>query len=333
MPRITYEPWSPSGESKALVSKADEIARSYAGRGYDLTLRQLYYQFVSRDLLPNNQRSYDKLGAVVARARMAGLLDWNHITDRTRNMRKNSHWGGPAEIIHSAARSFAVDKWADQPQRVEVWVEKEALAGIVERVASRHDVAWLSCRGYMSASEMWTAGRRIGNHIAAGQAVTILHLGDHDPSGIDMTRDIQDRLTTFITQDWLNDRMPTVTDVVTTRDIIQSMREGCLGDPFTVKRIALTMEQIEEHDPPPNPAKITDSRAASYMDLYGDESWELDALSPEILDDLIEQHIVEHTDLMLLDAKLEEEKAMRRNLTKASTHWHVVDRFLDSFTA
>jgi hypothetical protein len=207
MARIRYEKWAPKGESLAIISYANQIAIDYTNQGYDLTLRQLYYQFVARDLLPNTQKSYDRLGQLVNRARLAGLLDWDYLVDRTRNIRSVSHWENPSDIIDTVSRQFRLDKWTDQPTRVEVWVEKEALAGVVQRVADRNDVAWFSCRGYVSQSEMWAAAQRLFGYIAAGQNVIVLHLGDHDPSGIDMTRDITDRLKMFLTQDWLNNEM------------------------------------------------------------------------------------------------------------------------------
>jgi hypothetical protein len=161
--------------------------------------------------------------------------------------------------MQAAARSFALDKWAKQPTRIEVWVEKEALAGVVGQAADRHDVPWFSCRGYVSQSELWAAGARLKGYIAKGQNVVVLHLGDHDPSGIDMTRDIKDRLELFIETDWLYEEM--TVNKATVGEIRADMVVRCEGRlPLEVRRIALNMDQVEEYDPPPNPAKLTDSR-------------------------------------------------------------------------
>ena len=327
--RIKYEDWTPRGDSAAIVNLANQIARQYAADGYDLTLRQLYYQFVARDLLPNTQKSYDRLGSIINKARLAGLMDWDYLVDRTRNIRSVSHWDSPADIIVSAAHSFRIDKWSDQPTRAEVWVEKEALAGVVQRVADRNDVAWFSCRGYVSQSEMWGAAQRLGAYLRAGQNVVILHLGDHDPSGLDMTRDISERLTTFLTQDWINaGHLGSGSHSV--RDIKNNMREACGGrEPFVVERIALNIDQIEEYSPPPNPAKITDSRAEKYIDEYGPESWELDALDPATLDALIEEHLNEIIEPNLYGERADEEAAHRRFLQEASSRWPEVVTFLD----
>jgi len=176
MPKKLYEPWNPIPRVREIVERADRITHEYAAQGYDVTLRQVYYQFVARGWLPNSDKSYKQLGEHLNRARLAGLLDWHHIVDRTRSLRGTSHWARPGSIIDSAASSFRLDKWADQPRRVEIWVEKEALAGVIQRVAGETDTDWFSCRGYVSQSEQWAAARRHLDYLLGGQAVTILHL-------------------------------------------------------------------------------------------------------------------------------------------------------------
>lgn len=322
--KIKYHDWSPGRDAQWMVRQAEAICRAYAADGYDLTLRQLYYQFVARDLIPNNQRSYKRLGDVVNNARLAGMLDWDYIVDRTRNLRSTSHWDEPGSIIDSAAASFRLDKWADQPRRVEVWVEKEALAGVVERAATRHDVAYFCCRGYVSQSELWGAAQRIFGYIAAGQGVTVLHLGDHDPSGIDMTRDIRDRLTQFLDQDWLNRHAGDFDDgPVKVREIRDAMRRHVGGgDPIEVRRIALNRDQVDQYQPPPNFAKVTDSRAGAYIQEYGDESWELDALDPATLTALIGEHILAEQDPGLFEVQQQAEDRHRQLLGLASRRWN-----------
>jgi len=122
MPKICYEKKRFSESSLAVIKRANQILEEYADQGYDLTLRQLYYQFVSRGLIPNKDTEYKKLGSIVNDARLAGLIDWDHITDRTRNLRKNAHWTSPQEIIDTCAKQFQHDKWRDQKDYVEVWV-------------------------------------------------------------------------------------------------------------------------------------------------------------------------------------------------------------------
>jgi len=221
MPKICYAEKRFRGDSLAIIEKANEIIDDYMGQGYDLTLRQLYYQFVARDLIPNTERSYKRLGSIINDGRMAGMIDWKSITDRTRNVRKNSHWSNPKEIIESCAWSYRNDLWANQDYRPEVWIEKDALVGVIEKVCRELDVPFFSCRGYTSQSEMWAASQRLRRYqFDHNQQPVILHLGDHDPSGIDMTRDIIDRIDTF--------------------------KAG-----LTLDRLALNMDQVEEFSPPP----------------------------------------------------------------------------------
>ena len=341
MAKIMYQGWKPGSEAQEAIAQANAICRDYQLQGYDLTLRQLFYQFVSRDLIPNTQQSYKRLGDIINKARLAGLMDWNYIIDRTRNLQSLSHWSTPGEIIRSAARSFALDKWRNQPARVEVWVEKEALAGIVSQAADRYDCAWFSCRGYVSQSELWGAAQRHLAYLKRGQRIVVVHLGDHDPSGIDMTRDITDRLMMFITQDWLNQMMPGSEASVRVSEIIKHMvynldNVGMLSgdhagqDPITVNRIALNMAQVEEYEPPPNPAKLTDSRAPDYVALYGDDSWELDALDPSTLDGLITSAIQGVIDHDLFDEMERAEESHREILTAVSERWPEVRDFLET---
>lgn len=311
-------------EALDTIARAKLILEDYAAQGYDLTLRQLYYQFVSRDWIPNKQREYDRLGVVVSKARLAGLLDWEQMVDRTRETEIVPHWRTPAEIMASAARSYAEDKWANQPERVEVWIEKDALAGVIEGPCTELDVPYLSCRGYTSSSEMWRSAQRLVSYLKAGQRVTILHMGDHDPSGIDMTRDIRDRLELFLAHHahW-GDAVPEGAEVPD-----GGSAYGWVRDRFTVDRIALTWDQVQDYDPPPNPAKMSDSRAADYVANYGHESWELDALEPSVLDALVRDNVGLLLDDELWDEAIAAEDGQREALTAASAKWPEVAAWL-----
>lgn len=270
-----------------IIAQATQIIDEYLDMGFSLTLRQLYYQFVARDLISNTQQSYKRLGGIINDARLAGLIDWESIEDRTRNLKKNLHLNGPRHAIQVVRDQYGIDMWANQPKRVEVWIEKEALVGVIERVCTEMDVPFFACRGYVSQSEQWRAYKRAHRNRFVDQDTVVLHLGDHDPSGIDMTRDNQDRLDLF------------------------------MGGPgVTVERIALTMDQIDEYGPPPNPAKVTDSRWASYTHRYGYESWELDALDPTMLQELILEKVKNHRDE---EAWLEKTAQLRSELATLDT--------------
>jgi len=276
VPKETYIPKSFTTTSALLIAKANEVIEEYQGQGFVLTLRQLYYQMVSKDIIPNTIKSYNNFGNLISDARLAGLVDWSAIEDRTRNLREMKHYKGPISALDEAIEAYHIDMWAItyQPYRLEVWIEKDALMGVVEGVCRKWDVPSFACRGYNSQSEMWRAGRRFKKYIGKGQKVRILHLGDHDPSGIDMTRDLRDRLKMFLScggEDAVKGWVP--------------------GESLRISRVALNMKQVEILHPPPNPAKVTDSRASKYIEKYGPYSWELDAIPPPLLVQIIEGNI------------------------------------------
>lgn len=292
MSKIEYEAKNFRAEALGVIQQAEAIIGQYQAQGFSLTLRQLYYQFVARALIPNTEKSYTRLGNIISDARRAGMIDWNSIVDRTRFLRKLSSWDKPQSILESARDSYHRDLWANQDKRLEVWIEKDALVGVIENVCQENDIPFFSCRGYVSDSEMWAGAMRSLKHRDNEQDVLILHLGDHDPSGIDMTRDITDRLKLFMFQ----------------RNI-------------EVRRIALTMEQIEELNPPPNPAKITDSRYENYASRYGTESWELDALEPNYIVNLIEQEILAEKDTDRWDEVYSQQESEREQIATVIKKW------------
>ncbi len=298
MPRIQYKEHTFIDRTLQMIDWANDLIVDYAEQGLSLTLRQLYYRFVAADLIENTPRSYDRLGGIINNARLAGLMDWDAIEDRGRELESEPHWDTPGEIIESCARAFAFDKWEGQEYRVEVWVEKQALEGVVAQAAEPLDCAYFACKGYTSQSEMWRAAQRFEEYIEQDQKPVIIHLGDHDPSGIDMTRDIEDRLNELF------------------------------GVEVEIQRIALNMNQIRKHRPPPNPAKTTDSRFKQYVVQYGHESWELDALEPATLRELIQDAIGEYIDIDLFDARREAEDEARKVLVSASKRWGEVEKLM-----
>lgn len=299
MPKIAYITKRLSDKRLAVIATANNIIVEYQRQGFQLTLRQLYYQFVARDLIPNNQKEYDTLGAIINDGRLVGLIDWNAIVDLTRNIQSVPHWTNPAAIVDVVADQFRIDKWSTQPYRPEVWIEKDALVGVVEGICTELDVPYFSCRGYTSQSEMWSGAMRLKAHVKKDQTPLILHFGDHDPSGKDMTRDITERLELF------------------------------MGG-VQLQRLALNWDQIQEYDPPPNPAKLSDSRAKAYIAEFGDDSWELDSLEPSVIVGLIRETIMGIRDTEAWDAKVEEEDTHRALLQKTSDRWDDVVELLEN---
>lgn len=303
MPKICYIPKTFRGERLTIIEQTNAILAEYKAAGMSITLRGIYYQFIARDLLPetwadkttgskNCERSYKNLGACLNDARLAGLVDWVGMDDETRELDNLSHWNSPSEIIAAIAAQYRVDRWTNQNHYVEVWIEKDALQGVIRPVCRRNDVPFFSCRGYVSQSAMWNAGQRLADRVSEGKQVLVLHLGDHDPSGIDMTNDITARLRMFSS-----------------------------SEEIEVKRIALNMNQVRQYNPPPNPCKITDSRASAYMAEHGDESWELDALEPKVLDKLIQKEIDAVKENETWAEAEAEETGAREKLSKLSVNW------------
>lgn len=273
-------------EKLATITKANEIIENYQAQGYRLTLRQLYYQFVSQDLIPNSERSYKNLGQAINEGRLAGLIDWDAIEDRVRVPKTPSDWDNIEELVETAINSYRLPRWKGQSNYCELWVEKDALAGVLEPIAREYHITLMVNRGYSSQSAMYAASRRfkVQSH---DKAKHLFYLGDHDPSGEDMVRDVRDRLEMF-------------------------------GAIVEVKKVALTMEQVEQYDPPPNPAKMTDARAANYVAEHGESSWEVDALPPNVLVQLIRDHVEEILDRDLMDEIIEREEKDKAALQKAA---------------
>jgi len=246
------------------------------------------------------------VGSIVNDGRLAGLIDWDALEDRTRNVRSISHWESPEQIIELVAEQYAIDKWETQDIRPEVWIEKDALVGVIERICNELDISYFSCRGYTSQSEMWGAAQRFIRNARNGQRTHIIHLGDHDPSGIDMSRDIEDRIRMFMAH-----HIGHATHLEFTR-------------------IALNRDQINQYQPPPNPAKSTDSRFQGYMNEHGDESWELDALEPQVLASLVRVKVDEIRDDYLYEKQQNQESREKEQLGKVSNNWDAVAEFVEN---
>jgi len=324
MPRVCYEDHNFNAKSKAMIDLVNQTIYTYKAQGYSLTLRQVYYQMVASDYIPNNDKEYKKLGDLINNARLAGLIDWSAIEDRTRKLRSISHWDSPSDLMISVAHQYAIDKWAGQDYRVEVWVEKDALVDVVGKACNRLDVPFFSCRGYTSATEMWNAGQRLMSYWVEEQAQpVILHLGDHDPSGKDMSRDIEERISKFAQH--AAEEEPCYFG----RWGDNGDGEYCDGWPGLIfERIALNYDQIETYNPPPNPTKLKDTRSAAYMREFGGTCWELDALEPAVLDDLITTNIEMYLDQEEWDAHKRKQEEQRRDLSKCSSNWNQVVDFL-----
>jgi hypothetical protein len=284
-----------------IMNDMNEIIEAYLADGYVLTVRQLYYQLVAAAKIPNDKASYKRVVEHLSQGRLAGLIDWAGIEDRSRGLKDESHWDSPASIMKSAAKSFQLDKWSlanGQTYRPEIWVEKDALGNVIARSCEKYGVPWFSCRGYTSLSEVRHAAQRAMYWMNEGQKPFIIHLGDHDPSGKDMTRDILDRFRMFAGQD------------------------------IPVRRIALNWHQIKRYSPPPNFAKEADSRYPKYVAEFGEECFELDALKPQVITNLIHKEVEKLLDADAWEKACAREEHERKALTLASEKWPAVAKFV-----
>lgn len=288
-----YQDFKFKPDTVALIDTMNSIVSEYIAQGFTLTVRQLYYQMVARGKIENTERSYKRITGTVNDARLAGLMDWAAIEDRTRAFDTRSRWDTGGQILQAVASQFHMDMWKNQPSRPFVIVEKEALAGVLEPICREMDIPLLAARGYPSVSVLRDFAKHVllPLRLREGQPALLLHLGDHDPSGIDMTRDLIDRLTLL------------------TRGRVR------------LERLALNMDQVDEQQPPPNPAKVTDSRFAVYQTLFGDESWELDALQPAYLAGLVRTAVDDVRDTDIWDERLEEIEAVKSRLNIAASEF------------
>lgn len=277
-----------SASSLEVIENANAIIEKYQAMGYRLTLRQLYYQMVASDLISNNLKSYKRLASIINDARWAGHIDWDAIEDRARETIQVSTWSSPSRIVNSAIRSYREDLWINQPVHVEVMCEKDAVSNILEPVCREFCVPFTANRGYPSASLLYEVNQRFQEADDTGKAIAVIYLGDHDPSGMDMDRDIFERLNLFT----------------------ESMYS------IDLTRIALVMSQVERWRPPENPAKQTDSRFKTYLHQYGSSSWELDAIRPNDLSNLLRVEIESFIDYELWDEAVKQQDA---NIAKLKT--------------
>ena len=276
-----------------LLEKAIGIITEYQKQGIKMTLRQLYYQLVARDVIKNLVSEYKKLGTLLKDARYNGIVDWDAIEDRIRVPSIPSQWNDVLGLIRSAKTAYRLPRWKDQEYYVELFTEKDALSSVLEPIANKLHISFCVNRGYTSASAIYELSKRVMDKIEDDKKVVVLYLGDYDPSGLDMVRDIKDRL-----KELLEEGETTIHD---------------FDEWVEVVPVALTREQIDKYNPPPNPAKLSDTRAKAYVAKYGSSSWEVDALRPEIMIKIVEDSIAQFLDTKKYNEVMrQEEKDMEQ---------------------
>lgn len=285
--------WVKSQEE--LLKEIVDITNLYLKQNITLTNRQLYYQLVARGIIPNADKIYKRICTFLTDARYGGLIDWEAIEDRGRTPEKHSEWDNIKELIESAVSSYRLPRWQDQDYYIELFCEKQAMESVLKPIADKYHIYFGYNKGYSSASTMYELAQRIKEKIKEGKKAIVFYLGDHDPSGLDMIRDISERINEFLTK---GDNEPLYED----------------DFEFEVVPLALNMQQIRQYNPPPNPAKITDPRAKGYIEEFGNKSWELDALEPKVLIQITEKGIQQYIDLTKyhdwIDRENQEKKAL-----------------------
>ena len=272
-------------ETVQLIEWVNEILDEHREMGFTLSLRQINYVLIARDLIPNTDEDYFRVKRHVSNGRLAGLIDWGMVVDRLR-LPYRVHTVADAEVaLDEMVESFTKNKWLDQPYHVEVMAEKDTETGVLWPVCRDLEVPFSANRGYSSTSALYRVGKRLREAFDRGQKPVILYIGDHDPSGLHMDRDIQRRVAMFAG--------------LTTVPVI---------------RLALTMQQIEALDPPPNPVKVKDPRSKWYIDEHGSYSWETAALRATDLADIVRRSVMSLRDDDLWAQAFEQEEEERQKL-------------------
>ena len=277
-------------KSLAQLAEINQIISAYQAQNLRLTLRQLYYQLVTRNAIPNTERSYKNLGKLVSQGRLAGYIDWSAIEDRLRAPNMVTERASPASIMGAVISQYTLPRWAEQDEYVEVWCEKDALAGVLLPITRELHVTLMVNRGYSSQSAMKESAERLEAANEADKHIHIVYVGDQDPSGEDMVRDVYERLHLLS------------------------------REPFRIEvdKIAITQGQVALYSPPPNPTKMTDSRASGYVGKFGTSSYEADALPPDVLAQVVRDSIEQHMDFDAWDQVIADEDRDKELLRRAS---------------
>ena len=223
-----------------------------------MTVRQVFYQATVHDVVEKSEAGYDKVQTDLVRMRRSGALPYDWLADNTRWQRRPTTYGGVAEALKETARFYRKSLWRGAGAYVEVWLEKDALAGVILPVTDLYDVPLMVARGYASLSFLHSAA----DHIRQLNVPTyVYHLGDFDPSGVNAGEKIE-----------------------------ATLREMAPDAVIRFERLAVHPHQIAAWKLPTRPTKVSDSRSKG----FGAVSVELDAISPAQLREIVEQAIEQH---------------------------------------
>jgi hypothetical protein len=263
-------------KTQALIDEAASILDA----GWPMTVRQVYYQLVSRQVIENNRGRYQAVCDALVAARREGLIPWKWIEDRLRQPRHVAMWAGLADFAVDLMDAYRRDVWASQDGYLECWLEKDALSGIFADALHPYGVTLNVGRGY----DGWASIRNAADRYGDGAGVTVLYCGDFDPSGEDMVRSLRERLAD-------------------------------LGSEPDIVKVALTYDDISRYQLPPDFTKASDTRSAAFVARFGDVAVELDALPADVLRQRLRTEVESRMDLAKLAEVRETETRERARLT------------------
>src|SRR5262245_11394257 len=223
-----------------------------------MTVRQVFYQATVRGLVEKAESGYGKVQTDLTVMRRAGELPYNWLADNTRWQRKPRTFNSIDDALRNTAACYRKALSNEADSYVEIWLEKDALAGVVYPVTSMYDVPLMVARGYASLSFLYSAAEAINE---LDVPAYIYHLGDFDPSGVNAGEKIE-----------------------------ETLRELAPNAEIAFERVAVTPKQIADWDLPTRPTKASDTRAKS----FGAISVELDAIEPNRLRSLVQETIELH---------------------------------------
>jgi hypothetical protein len=255
-----------------------------AGTPYAMTLRQLYYALVSISAILKTEAGYGKLRRVIVALREDGTIPWDWLVDHTRSVFAVRTWDGIEGLLTDSATLYRRDLMRQQDVAIQLWAESDSIGSVITQVADRYTIPTFIGRGYSARGYLWSAARDAVAAHEAGKTVVILHVGDFDPSGVDIFRDVEETLRIYATA-VLVGRPASYVRQLENRDHWTHWLE--------FERLALTQEQVDEYGLPSRPPKASDVRTAKFT---GSGAVEVEALPVEALLAIVEQAIVEWID-------------------------------------
>ena len=279
-------------KSLKLLEQVQEIIKSY---DFALTLRQIYYQLVVKQIIPNQQSYYRKLSRLCVKGRDEEILPEDAFADRLRQVDKPDSWLDLADFMDTVKDAYRKDKWHNQVAYIEVWTEKDALRSVLTEITYPYDVNLMVVRGQVSRTAIYESYERFAEKVYEGKDCHLFYAGDFDPSGLSIYNSLVERIR----------------------------KHGDAGEYISFKRIALTPEQIEKYNLPSDPGKQTDPNHKRFVSEYGDNVVELDALPPDVLREIVKGCIAQHIDRGLFEQvqkkELEEQAELQTLIVRASS--------------